>query len=132
MQKFPCSLCHKSIVDSFFCDLCKLWVHIKCNNLNYLDYQYFSACNNPWYCLNSNSQIYALGNLSKQNFMWFIGENHPDSLKFDNMNSTSTLALRQPANLSQLFNHFNNYTENHRNRDPDNIVKCRYYDTEEI
>ena len=48
------------------------------------------------------------------------------------MNSTSTLALRQPANLSQLFNHFNNYTENHRNRDPDNIVKCRYYDTEEI
>ena len=48
------------------------------------------------------------------------------------MNSTSTLVLKQPANLSQLFNQFNNITENHTNRDPDNVVKCRYYDIEEI
>ena len=47
------------------------------------------------------------------------------------MNSTSTLVLKQPANLSQLFNQFNKITENHTNRDPDNVVKCRY-DIEEI
>ena len=46
--------------------------------------------------------------------------------------STSTLVLEQPANLSQLFNQFNDITDNHTNRDPDNVVKCRYYDIDEI
>ena len=64
--------------------------------------------------------------------MSFIRENLTNSLKLDSMNSTSTLVLKQPVNLSQLFNKFNDTTENHRNRDPDNAVKCRYYDIEEI
>ena len=63
-------------------------------------------------------------------FILFIRENLTDSL--DNFNSTSTLVLKQPANLSQLFNQFNNTNENHINKDPDNAVKCRYYDIEEI
>ena len=50
---------------------------------------------------------------SKQNFMSFIKENLSDSLKLDNMNSTSTLVLKQSVNLSQLFNQFNNITKNH-------------------
>ena len=48
------------------------------------------------------------------------------------MNSASILVLKQPASLSQLFNQFNNTPENHTNNDPDNAVKCRYYDTEKI
>ena len=40
--------------------------------------------------------------------------------------------MKQPANLSQLFNQFNNITENHTKKDPDNVVKCRYYDIEQI
>ena len=64
--------------------------------------------------------------------MSFIRENLTDSLKLDNLNSTSTLVLKQPANLSQLFNQFNNTNENHTNKDPDNAVKCRYYDIGEI
>ena len=63
--------------------------------------------------------------------MLFIKENLTESLKLDNMNTTGTLVLKQQANLSQLFNQFNNITENHTNGDPD-VVKCRYYDIEEI
>ena len=132
---FPCSVCHKSIGDkenSIFCDLCKLWVHIKCNNLHYVDYQFLSGSNDPWYCLDCNSKVYAFDKLSKQNFMSFIRDKHTDFLKLDNMNSTSTLVLKQPANLSQLFNQFNNITENHAKKYPDNVVKCRFYDIEEI
>ena len=68
IQQFPCVVCHKSVGDKenlIFCDLCKLWVHSKCNNFNYVDYHYLSGCVDPWYCLNCNSEIYALGNLSK-------------------------------------------------------------------
>ena len=78
IPKFPCSFCHKSIGDkenSTFCDLCKLWVHMKWNNLNYVGYQYLLGFSDPWYFLNCNSEIYALGHLSKQNFMSFIREN---------------------------------------------------------
>ena len=62
--------------------------------------------------------------------MSFIRENLTDSLKLGNLNCTSTLVLKQPTNLSQLFNQFNNTIENHTNKDPDNVVKCRYYDIE--
>ena len=46
IQQCPCIVCHKSIGDkenSIFCDLCNLWVQIKCNKLNYVDYQYLPA-----------------------------------------------------------------------------------------
>ena len=48
------------------------------------------------------------------------------------MNSSRTLVLKQPANLSQSFNYFNNTTKNCGNKDPDNAVKSRYYDRTEI
>ena len=66
--------------------------------------------------------------------MLFIMENITDSqkkLKLDNMNSLSKLVMKQPANLSQIFNQFNNTTDDHTNKDPDNAVKCKY-DIEEI
>ena len=34
--KFPCRICVKNVSDkdkAVQCDLCELWVHIKCNNL---------------------------------------------------------------------------------------------------
>ena len=48
------------------------------------------------------------------------------------MNSSSTLVFKQPVNLSQLFNQFNDTTENQSNKDPDNNVKYRYYAIEKI
>ena len=41
--KFPCRICTKNVHEkdkAVQCDLCELWIHIKCNNLNYLDYRY--------------------------------------------------------------------------------------------
>ena len=32
------------------CDLCSKWIHIKCNNLNDLDYEYLKSNNETWYC----------------------------------------------------------------------------------
>ena len=61
-------------------------------------------------------------------------ENITDSqkkLKLDTMNSLSKSVMKQPANLSQIFSQFNNTTDDHKNKDPDNAVKCKY-DIEEI
>ena len=48
--KFPSKICAKNPsenVKAAQCDLCELWVHIKCNNLNYLDYSIFKTAMNP-------------------------------------------------------------------------------------
>ena len=63
--------------------------------------------------------------------MSFIRENFTDSqekLKLDNINSPSTLALKQTANLSHFFSKFNHTTEIDTSKYPDNAVECRYYD----
>ena len=39
--KFPCRVCAKSVHDkekAVQCDLCELWIYIKCNNLNYFEF----------------------------------------------------------------------------------------------
>ena len=45
--KFPCRICAKNVNGkdkALQCDLCGLWIHIKCNKLNYLDYRYLQSC----------------------------------------------------------------------------------------
>ena len=39
---------------------CELWIHIKCNNLNYLDYRYLQICDESWYCIDCCSTIFPL------------------------------------------------------------------------
>ena len=48
--KLPCRICAKKISDKdkdVQHDLCELWVNIKCNNLNYLNYRYVQNKENP-------------------------------------------------------------------------------------
>ena len=48
---FPCIICNKNVNDNNHAiqsDICNFWVHIKCSNLNYIDYKYFQGNNNPW------------------------------------------------------------------------------------
>ena len=46
------------------CDLCELCIHIKCNNLNYLDYRYLQNCDESWYCIECCSTIFPFNSLS--------------------------------------------------------------------
>ena len=115
--------------DSIFCDLCKLWVHIHCNQLNCVDYQHLSNQNDPWFCFKCNSDIFPLGKLNKQNLESFIKDNNPKSDKEKN-NETKTLVLKPPPNLTLLFNQFNNTSDDLK--DPENVVNSRYYDIKEL
>ena len=67
MIKYPCGICQKSVGDdkesSVLCDLCKSWIHPKCNNLNFIDFQHISDSTNPWFCLKYNCNLLPFGNL---------------------------------------------------------------------
>ena len=73
--KFHCRICEKNVSDkdkAVQCDLCELWVHIKCNNLNYLDYRYLQNSNESWYCIECCSTIFPFNSLlsNKNFFSW--------------------------------------------------------------
>ena len=61
--KFPCRICKKNVSDkdkAVQCDLCELWVHIKCGNLNYLDYSIFKTAMNTSIAKNVVAQFFLL------------------------------------------------------------------------
>ena len=49
-----CKVCLKSVKRSdmaILCDHCDNWIHIKCNNLDKLDYEMLKSTADPWFCI---------------------------------------------------------------------------------
>ena len=68
---FPCSICTMAsgdTDDSIYCDKCNSLVHIKCNNLNFIDYQYLKRNDNSWFCLKCNSDLFPFSTLNNKIF----------------------------------------------------------------
>ena len=92
---FPCSICIKAIgdsEDSIYCNKCNLWVYIKCNNLNYIDYKYLCGNGDPWFRLKSNSQLFPFGFINNKKLMQHIL--NTSNRKNDNKNEFNNLVLK--------------------------------------
>ena len=60
MKGYPCAVCKKIVLNqhkAICCDHCNQWVHIKCNDLNDLDYNLLKSNNEFWYCILYTSEI---------------------------------------------------------------------------
>ena len=119
--KFPCRICTKNVHDkdkAVQCDLCELWIHIKCNNLNYLDYRYLQNCDESWYCIECCSTIFPFNSLSsnKKFLACCTSTNNIQWKDLDNDHASSLLKLS--SNLELLVNQFNNATPENSN-DPE-------------
>ena len=94
MAHNPCWVCEKSIdyskQSSIFCDLCKFWVHTKCNQWNFLDFQHIKACSEQWFCSKCINDLFPFGTLN-QNFSLFAFNN-----KNSNANTGSSINLKPP------------------------------------
>ena len=128
--KFPCKVCAKNIQDkdkAVQCDLCELWIHIKCNNLNYLDYRYLQNCDKfsticPFNSLSGNKNFLACCTNTDCNItQWKDLENDLDS----------SLILKLSSNLELLVNQFNNATTENGNGS-EKIASSKYYDIDEM
>ena len=106
-------------------------MHIKCNNLNFIDYQYLNGHDEPWFCLKCKSKFYPFGTLNNKTFNQYINSSNIQNKENDKEYS-SNLVLKPPPNLNSLFNQFNNSSQIHDFKDPENVVKCKYYNLEEV
>ena len=53
-------------------------------------------------------------------------------MKNDNGSEFDNLLLKPPLSLNSLFNQFNNIPQTHDQKDPESVVRCKYYDLEEV
>ena len=101
---------------------------MKCNNLNHIDYKYLQGSSDPWFCISCCNEIFPFGILTNKNFLSTISNCNPTTIKNSDANyisSSSSLALKPSANLSLLFNQFNNFSPEPKN-ESENVVNSNY------
>ena len=137
LTKFPCKIFAKNVsenVKAVQCDLRELWVHIKCNNLNYLDSRYLQNSNESWYCIECCSAIFPFHSLTRnKNFLACCtntDNNITQWIDYHN-NHNNSLFPKPSSNLDLLVNQFNNVAPENNN-DPEKICSSKYYDIEEM
>ena len=109
-------------------DLCELWVHIKCNNLNYLDYRYLQNSNESWYCIECCSTIFPFNSLFNRNFSCCTNTDNNNNTHWIDLENdhNSSLSLKPSTILELLVNQFNNATPEKSN-DPDKVFSSKYF-----
>ena len=122
--KFPCKICARNVHNkdkAVQCDLCELWIHIKWNNLNYVDCRYLQKCEKPWYCRECCSTIFPFNSLSSsRNVLACCTDSNIIQERDLKNDYDSSLSLKFSLNLELLVNHFNNATPENSN-DPENF-----------
>ena len=65
--KYPCGICAKDVAKNHAacCDICNLWVHIKCNNITKFCYRKLQNSQEPWYCKKCIKQILCFSELTE-------------------------------------------------------------------
>ena len=135
--KFPCRICAKNVHGKdkvVQCDLCKLWIHIKCNNLNYLDNRYLQNCDESWYCIECCCKSFSFNSLSSnKNFLACCTSTDGNIIQCKDLENdhNSSLSLKPSSNVELLVNQFTNATLENRN-DPEKMSSSKYYDIEEM
>ena len=134
--KFPCKICENNVTNcdqAIQCDLCDSWVHIKCNDLNYIDYKFLQNSNDPWFCISCCSKIFPFNTVKNKNFISNFYDSNSKSKNIDDKNSS--LLLKPSEHLKHLVNQFNNMSsspDDINSDDPENTVSSKYYDIEEL
>ena len=77
------TLSHDSKVSSNFCDFWHCWIHARCNQLNFLNFQ---NVNNYQLTFKYKKQIFPFSNSSNQSFRSFIRSKHNRFFKNQNQN----------------------------------------------
>ena len=107
-----CPFCEKIVRNrdkAICCDLCIKWIHIRCNNLNDLDYEYLKNNDETWYCKTCIQEILPFCN-KKIN---------PNKINLGNAGID--------PNLKNLLCQLNNLSEK-ENIDNENLPNCKYRD----
>ena len=130
--KPACSTCNKTVShrNSITCAQCFKPIHLKCNNLNFVDGQLIKNSNSGWFCLHCSNNIFPFTNITNKKLQSvFSNEEYVDDYIDNSINTC--LVLKPQENLANLFFEFSNLSSD-QNNNFENIINCKYYDVDEI
>ena len=114
--KPACSTCNKTVShrNSIICAQCFKPIHLKCNNLNFVDGQLIKNSNGSWFCLHC-SNIFPFTNITNKKLQSVFSneEYHVDDC-IDN-STNIRLVMKPQENLNNLFNDLNNLSSDQKN-----------------
>ena len=66
--KPACNTCSKTVShrNSIICAQCFKPIHLKCNNLNFVDGQLIKNSNSSWFCLHCSNNIFPFTNITNK------------------------------------------------------------------
>ena len=108
--------------------MCQTISHLKCNDLNYVDGLYLKNLNISGYYRACCADIFQFTNINNYNL--HLSLNNTGKKYCETYQKETCLALKPQKNLSDLFNEFNNFSDQNKNQE--NVSNCRYYDLNEI
>ena len=114
-----CSFCNKKVKchqKAICCDLCNNWIHIKCNELNDLDYEYLNLNGNAWCCKICTAEILPFCKTLKD-----FNKSDIDSKLSNNVN------VYVNVNLKNLLLQLNNLTNDEKDENND-LLNSNYKD----
>ena len=139
--KDPCGVCHKNVNNnhnSFQCDLCNYWVHIRCNYLNKNDYNKLKKDPNPFLCINCIKDSLPFSNITDNELVPLLtkGIILPDNVDSSTFSPNS---LQIQSHINSLNAYLNKSTlppddDGDDDEDDNNIspINCNYYEYEEF
>ena len=134
MIQFPCGVCGRSVGvrhGAIECDICKTWVHIKCNKFNKSDYKlYQNNPDTPFYCIICTAENIPFSTLNNNQFNVAVIKG------INNILETEVQFSRSPTE-QQIFDKINNAINSNafdlnENAEDDCTINCNYYSIEEF
>ena len=85
-----------------------------------LDYQYLNSNDEPWFCLKCNSKIFPFQTLNNKTFNLHVSDSNIQ--KDYGKDYSCKLVLKLCPNLNSLLNQFNDSSQTHDFKVPENVV----------
>ena len=98
--------------------------YLKCNDLNYIDGLYLKNLNIWWYYRAFCADIFAFTNIDNYKLYLFLNNNGKKFCETDK--KETCLVLKPQKNLGELFNDFNNLSDQNKNQE--SVSDCTCYD----
>lgn len=141
MIAHPCGVCKESVGENhkaIKCNICELWIHIKCNNLDKNDYAYFQDLKNEeedFFCINCVSENLPFSKLNNNEFSISVkkGVINSDDKHVDFVPSDFQQKIFDKLNAAINNNAFDLDTENESDGgDVIPTIDCQYYSVEDF
>ena len=126
----PCGLCHKPVAKnhrSVQCDVCKFWIHIKCNNIppSVYNNELIDDNKNPWICLKCINEALPFSEYDNKSF--FLTQK---GITIEN--NLEILDLSMSTKDKNIMKKISNLIIENTNPDNKNSKFCKFYNLDEF